>query len=134
MVTQSITIQLPEAVIERARRAADLLHRPLEEVLTETLSASLPNLSDAPAELQAELTLMTWLGDQELWNIAQAKMSPEEQNQLEELSHHQQNLSALEQEQLEKLRHVYGQITLKKARAYALLSLRAGKPLLSQPN
>ena len=44
----------------------------------------------------------------------------------------QRSLLPEEQAQLEELRREYGRITLRKARAYALLSLRGGKPLLFQ--
>jgi hypothetical protein len=43
----------------------------------------------------------------------------------------ERSLTPTEQSQLEDLRREYGRTTLLKARAYALLSLRGGKPLLS---
>ncbi len=132
MTTQTITLNLPVSVLRRAKKMAQTLQRPLEEVLTLTLSTTLPDVEDAPPEMQSELMRMTWLSDQELWAIAQNQMSDEEQAQLDDLS---QRLalggsSPDEQETVLALRQRYGQITLRKARAYALLSLRSGKPLL----
>jgi hypothetical protein len=97
-------------------------------------TATLPTLHDAPAEMQAELMRMTWLDSQELWRIAQGQMSAEAQEQLQQLIHlHEQRpLTVEEQAQLDALRQEYGRMTLLKARAYALLSLRGGAPLLSR--
>lgn len=133
MTTQTITLDLPISVLQRAKKVAQTLQRPLEEVLTLTLSTTLPDVEDAPPEMQAELMEMTWLSDQELWTIAQTRMSDEEQAQLDHLSkrHALGESTPVEQETLQALRQRYGQITLRKARAYALLSLRGGQPLLS---
>jgi len=109
---------------------SQLLQRPLEEVLTLTLSSALPDVEDAPPEMQTDLVEMTWLSDEALWTIAESQMSDEAQAQLADLSQ-RQDLVAHEQDILQSLRQQYGQITLRKARAYALLSLRGGKPLLS---
>ena len=102
-------------------------------MLTLTLSTTLPDVEDVPPEMQTELMRMTWLSDEELWTIAHNQISDEEQAQLDELS---QRLAPgegtpAEKDTLQDLRQRYGQITLGKARAYALLSLRGGTPLLS---
>ncbi len=133
MATQTITLDLPESVFQRAKKMAQTLHRPLEEVLTLTLSTTLPDVEDVPLEMQAELMRMTWLSDEELWSIAQSQMSDEDQVQLDTLSkrHVLGKGTPNEEETLLALRQHYGQITLCKARAYALLSLRAGKSLLA---
>ena len=76
---------------------------------------------------------MTWLNEGELWTIAQSQMSRAEQARLSDLSAQQTSraLTTDEEKQLEALRSEYGRITLRKARAYALLSLRSGRPLLA---
>ncbi len=56
-----------------------------------------------------------------------------EQAQLASLSERQGSLNQEEQQLLECLRERYGRITLRKARAFAVLSLRAGNPLLNEP-
>lgn len=130
---QDITLQLPETVLQRVRQAADSLHQPLDQVLAALISAALPDVTDAPAELQPELARMVWLGDAELWAIAQSQMTDEQQTQLRNLGDRQAQrlLTTEEQETLASLRQIYGQFTLRKARAYALLSLRGGRPLLA---
>ena len=114
---------------------AQVLQRSLEEVLTVTLTSNLLDVEDVPAEMQAELLQMTWLSDQELLNIAHAYLTEAEQAQLTALSERQAHVLTSQEEQraLQALRERYGQITLRKARALTLLSLRAGKPLLSGP-
>jgi len=133
MTTQTITLDLPTSILNRAQKMAQTLHRPLEEVLMLTLSATLPDVEDAPPDMQAELIEMTWFSDEELWSIANSQMSDEEQAQLDKLSQNQTlgKITSVEEKNLLTLRQLYGQITLRKARAYALLSLRGGRPLLS---
>jgi hypothetical protein len=129
-----ITLTLPEQTMAQAQQAAAALQRPVEEVLRDMLAAVLPAVHDAPAELQAELLRMTWLDTPELWRMARGQMSAEAQEQLQQFTHVQGHrlLTSEEQAQLDALRQQYGRITLLKARAYALLSLRGGEPLLRQ--
>ena len=91
-------------------------------------------MHDVPDDMQAELMRMTWLDSQELWRMARAQMSADAQAQLQQLTHlqGQRPLTPDEQAQLDALRQAYGRMTLLKARAYALLSLRGVAPLLSQ--
>ena len=129
METQTITLELPILIVEQVRKAADILGKPVNELFAQTISSSLPHLDDVPAELQTDLTRMTWLPDAELWRIAHTLMTDEAQNELRDLSM-KESLTTAEEQRLNELRNDYGRITLQKARAYALLSLRGGKPLL----
>lgn len=133
MTLQSVTLSLPDSLMQRAKTAADALHRPVEEVLTDMLAATLPDVADAPPETQADLAGMTWLSSQELWEVARSEMPTERQQRLQDLVDLQSErpLSLEEEEVLETLRREYGRIMLFKARAYALLSLRGGLPLLA---
>ena len=128
----NITLTLPEPVLRRATETAALLEQSLEEVLALVIEATLPDVSDAPFDLQRELLRMTWLPNEELWSIANSQMSDDEHAQLINLVEQQQEgaLATGETHKIEELRKAYGRITLRKARAYALLSLRSGYPLL----
>ncbi len=132
MSTQNITLDM--AVLEKANQMARILQRPLADIITQTLMNILPNVGDCPPGMQAELMQMTWSNDQALWQIAQSQMSEKEQARLQLLSTRQSSGTATpdEEQTLQILRKQYGQITLRKARAYALLSLRGGTPLLSE--
>lgn len=129
----TITLTLPDHTLAQVHQAAAILQRPVEEVLSDMLSAMLPPVGDAPDDLQVELTRMTWLDNEELWRFARDTMTSEAQVQMQQLIQLQgeRSLTPAEQRQLGNLRREYGRITLLKARAYALLSLRGGKPLLS---
>ena len=126
----TITLELPESLALRAGRAAQAMHRPVEEVITAMLDGVLPLLDDVPPDMQAELVEMTWLDDDALFAVADATMSDADQQRLADLSS-RDALAAGEQEELETLRDSYGKATLRKARALALLSVRSGKRLLA---
>ncbi len=126
----TITLELPESLALRAGRAAQTMHRPVEEVITAMLDGVLPSLDDVPADMQADLVEMTWLDDDALLSLADAKLSGEDQRRLVDLSG-RDGLAAAEQEELHALRDSYGKVTLRKARALALLSVRSGKRLLA---
>jgi hypothetical protein len=130
----TITLTLPEQTMEQAQQAAAALQRPVEEVLSDLLASVLPTMQDVPDDMQAELVRMTWLESQELWRIAREQMSAASQEQLQQLTHlqGQRPLTLDEQAQLDALRQDYGRLTLLKARAYVLLGLRGGEPLLSR--
>jgi hypothetical protein len=123
----TVTLNLPEPILQRANKAAAVLHRSLEEVLAATLASALPDVEDAPDDMQAELLQMTWLDDRELLNIAHGQMPEHEQTQLANLGKRMDRLTDQEWQALQALREGYGRITLRKARAYALLGLRGGK-------
>ncbi len=126
----TVTLNLPEPILQRANKAAAVLHRSLEEVLAATLASALPDVEDVPDDMQAELLQMTWLDDRELLNISHGQMPDHEQTQLATLGKRMDRLTDQERQALQALRESYGRITLRKARAYALLSLRSGKELL----
>ena len=132
MPVERVILDLPEPVLRRARYAAQAVQRPLEEVLTATLTAALPEVEGAPPDMQEELARMTWLDDLALWAIARSSMPGQRQERLTYLAELQiqRPLSQDESNHLESLRQEYGRVTLRKARAYALLSLRGGVSLL----
>jgi hypothetical protein len=89
-----------------------------------------PSLDDVPEDMRAELVEMTWWEDARLMEAADATMPEEEQARMVELSADEPSSPAAQKE-LEALRTAYGQITLRKERATAMLSIRSGKRLLA---
>ncbi len=83
--------------------------------------------------MQEELARMTWLDEQTLWSIAQSSLPARKQEHLAYLAElqTQRALTAEEIADLENLRQEYSRVTLRKARAYALLSMSGGRPLLA---
>lgn len=134
MSIQTITLSLSDSVMSRAKLAARVLQLPLEEMLADVLEAALPAVADAPIEMQTDLARMTWLDDQALWTIARSEMSSEQQERLHNLTVLQQQrvLNGEEERVMDDLRREYGSTTMRKARAFALLSLRSGRPLLAE--
>ncbi len=126
----TITLNLPDSLAERAGGAARAMHRPLEEVITAMLEGVLPSLDDVPEDMQAELVEMTWWDDARLMEASDATMPDVRQRRMAQLSA-KDGPSDLEREALERLRREYGRVTLRKARALALLSIRSGKRLLA---
>ena len=126
----TITINLPDALAERVGGVARAVRRPVEEVLTAMLDRVAPSLDDVPEDMRAELVEMTWWEDARLMEAADATMPEEEQARMVELSADEPSSPAAQKE-LEALRTAYGQITLRKERATAMLSIRSGKRLLA---
>jgi hypothetical protein len=126
MTIQTVTLSMPEAVYQRAKRAAEVLRRPIEEVIVETLSVVLPPLDDVPPETAQELSAMGDLADDKLWAVARGVMAAKKQARLRALSAAQRNrsLRRVEVRELDELRREYGRVTLRKAQAYALLRER----------
>ena len=61
-VTETLTIRLPVQAANRLRRIAEIAHRPIDDVVAETLQSTLPPLlDDLPVAFQADLTkLEAW--------------------------------------------------------------------------
>jgi hypothetical protein len=127
----SVTIELPEALAQRADHAARVMRRPVPEVLTALLEGALPALDDVPVQMRTELIEMTWSSDHDLEAITHLTLSHRDQARLVELSAPVHPLSPKDHQELQRLRERYGEITLRKARAFALLSIRSGKKLLN---
>jgi len=130
MTLQTITLQVPDSVYRRARRAAEAMQRPTEEMLVDTINATLPPLDDVPTEMASELAAMALLSDEVLENIASATMPQRRQQQLHELLDAQgrSELDRGGQRQLAELMAEYGRTMLRRAHAVALLTQR-GRPV-----
>lgn len=107
------------------------MDRPIEEVITAVLEGALPSLEDAPEDMRAELAGMAWWDDAALMDAADATIPESQQQRMAKLGG-KAPLSDSEAEEIEQLRFDYGKVTLRKARALALLSVRSGKRLLTR--
>ncbi len=126
----TITLNLPDSLAQRAGGAARAMHRPLEEVITAMLEGVLPPLDDVPEDMRTELVEMTWWDDARLMEAADATVPAAQQQRLAQLSA-TDGASDSEVKESDGLRREYGRVTLRKARALALLSVRSGKRLLA---
>lgn len=127
MTIQTITLNLPDELYQRAKHAAEALKRPMEEVIIETLGAVWPPLDDVPPEMVGKLSQMSVMSNGELWQAARSAMTVEQQQRLEALNDNQQREGKLlpeERAEQEALLKRYGEIMLTRAHAALLLKQR----------
>lgn len=130
MTLQAVTLHLPEPVYQRAKHAAEVLQRPVEDLIVDTLTSTLPVLDDVPTEMVSEIAAMSHLSDEALQGLATSTLRPERQTSLSELLDQQGRgeLDEAEQRELAVLMAEYGRLMLRRAKAVALLLAR-GKPV-----
>ncbi len=130
MSVQTVTLSIPESIYQRARQAAEVLQRPLEDVIVDTLATTLPTLDDVPAEVAPELAAMAHLSDEALQGLANNAMAEERQELLDHLLDEQGRgeLDEAGQRELAALMAEYGRAMLRRAKAVALLIAR-GRPV-----
>jgi len=77
-MSQTLSINLPDQLLERLNRMARATHRPVEDLVVSTLNESMPRPpSDLPAEIRDELLALETLSDEELVGVAQASLRAE---------------------------------------------------------
>jgi len=127
MTVQTVTLQLPEELLQRFRDAAKTMNQPLEAILYQTIQHNLPpSLADLPSELQGELTPLLTMNDQALWALAQKALPRKawKRHQVLLAQAEQGPLSSDEQEELINLRSLTDQFVLKRSYALAVLKWR----------
>jgi hypothetical protein len=127
MSGRTITVTLPEVLYERVKITAEASARSVEEVCTQSIALSLPELEgDLPSAVRAELAVLPLLSDAELEHIAYGRMREEDQTQLEMLAEvqKQRSLTAAEETLLAQLLEEAQHLMLRKAEAYRLLARR----------
>ncbi len=135
-MAQTVTLQLPEAIYERIKRTAEAANCLLEDVLLKTIESALPpSVEDLPLEYQREFMEMESLSDEELWKVAESKMSSARQRWYSRLLRKNQagTLKDIEKQQLADLGAEARKLTLRKAHAYAVLKWRGHRiPTLAE--
>lgn len=126
VTTQTVTLQLPESIYERVQRTAQMLQRPVEEFLLDTVTTALPLLDDLPPELVEDMAALALLNDKALWRVAQSTLSKAAQKRLDWLLDQQgrRELAPAEQQELDQLLHEYERVVLTRAQAAVLLKQR----------
>ncbi len=126
MTTQSVTLYLPDGIYRRVRQTAQVLQRPLEELLLDAVTTALPLLDDLPPELADDIAALALLNDAALWRIARSTMPPSNQKQLDLLldEKSQGALTARGQQELDQLLSEYERMVLARAQAALLLQQR----------
>ncbi|MEW5987250.1 MAG: hypothetical protein AB1791_11490 [Chloroflexota bacterium] len=123
---QSLTVEVPEPLVRRLRRIAEITHRSVEDVLTTTVNAALPPAHDLPADLADEVAALTFFNDEALWAAAESSLTPAQQRRLNQLSHAggSRPLTRVELAEMAYLIELYDRSVVMRARALAVLAQR----------
>ncbi|HEV3263637.1 MAG TPA: hypothetical protein VG013_42775 [Gemmataceae bacterium] len=121
-----LTLELPEDIYERVRRAAKGMKQPVEKALVNIVRAATPSLEKVPREYRAELEAMEDLGDEELWKVSASRLAPAKQRRLANLLDKNQRgeLTDRERQALTRLRADADRLMLQRSYAYLLLKYR----------
>lgn len=127
---ETVTLTLPDTVLEPLKRTAQAVHQPIEQLLVAALESSLPPMEGLPDDVIEDLTALETLDNEALALVMRETVPSETQAVLSELLERQQrdSLTASEQEQLASLQQEADLVMLRKARAAVLLRFR-GKRL-----
>jgi len=82
-MTVAVTLDLPESVIEKAKRFSGATQQTFEEVLADVLEIMLPMLEDTPDSLL--YPPVSRLADAEVLHLAEAKMDTTQNQRLSAL-------------------------------------------------
>lgn len=131
MVTQTLTLRLPEPTLRYLQQIATATQRPLEQVVQQSIEGNLPpSVATAPANMQAELLAMQMLPLEALQRIARSQVPVEQQVRHLALleSNSAGDLSPAERAELLTLRETADRLMLRKAYAWAILRWQ-GQPV-----
>lgn len=86
MVTQEVTISLPESLYLRLQPVAQGTQQSLAEVVLRAVQmGSPPSWEEAPAEYQVELAALDRLDDEVLWRLARSNQLAQDTTRYQEL-------------------------------------------------
>jgi len=82
-MTETVTLQIPEALYQRLAIAAEATQRSLEDIILQALQiGSPPTWKDVPEEFQTDLASLDRLDDDSLWQIARSQKTQLEMENL----------------------------------------------------
>lgn len=120
------TVTLPDAIYDYLRRAAEKLHRPVDDVLSEAVIAVAPVLENGDKQMCSAFAQLAYLNDAALFQAARSTMTIGQRERLEELNDKQQRELLFEEEhaEAEALTQLYLDTILIRAQAAGLLKFR----------
>ena len=127
VTTQTLTLSLPETVVQYLREVAAATQQPLEQVARQSLEGNLPPpVSNAPPETQRELLALQTLPLADLKRVASSQIPPAQQaRHLTLLEKNSDGALTLEEQgELMELRTQADRLMLTKAYAWAVLRWR----------
>jgi hypothetical protein len=138
MITQQVTIELPEPIFRQLVRIAEATHQPVEALVTQSVISNLPPFTEnAPTDIQPELLRMQTVDKDELKAIAYAQVEPSDRERHVNLlkKNEEDLLTAEEKQELAALRLAADHLMLRKAYAWSILRWRGHRipPLQDLP-
>jgi hypothetical protein len=121
------SVEISPALYQRLKRVAQLTQQPVDELVRRTLEAGVPPLpEDLPEAMHADLLALESLNDDELWQVAQSRLSDEDIARRDDLLERNSagTITAAERQALAKLRQAADGLMLRKAYATVLLKWR----------
>ncbi len=134
-MSQTITLTLPDDVLQPVQRVAQATQQLVEELLVTALQAVLPALEGLPPDVMQHLVALESLDDQTLWRVMLETVPLNQQQRLHDLLLRNQAgiLTDAEREQLVLLQQQADLVMLRKARAAVLLRFRGKRvPTLAE--
>jgi hypothetical protein len=132
---QTITLTLPDNVLQPVQRVAQATQQSVEELLVTALQAALPTLEGLPPDLIQHLVALESLDDQALWRVMLETVPLDQQHRLHDLLKRNQASvhTESEHEQLAVLQQQADLVMLRKTRAAVLLRFRGKRvPTLAE--
>ena len=125
-MTLTVTLDLPENLVQELENDAQKQHRSIADVLSELVVQNWQSSPKLPDNVEAELAAMSSLSDEALWLLARSTMSNAEQEQLAILNQEAKGRTLERDEEafLEKLLHQYDRTMIRRAQAASLLQER----------
>lgn len=127
MTVEAINLQLPPAIYQRLVEVAEASHRPLTEVVIQSIRMGLPpTLDHVPVRFRDDLKTLHELSDDLLWAVADRDLADDKAAHYEQLllKNQQGPLTEQEQHALDILREEADLLMLRRAYAAALLKWR----------
>ena len=130
MSEQMATIEIPGNLFQLLKQKADFMHRPVEDLVIQTLAIATLPVTDLPPELAVELDAMLHYSDDALWAATKPSISATERARLEQLNMlvGERPLSETEKSEQTQLLKAWQRSLARRARTFAILKLR-GHPL-----
>jgi plasmid stability protein len=137
MTTQIVTLALPQSLYQKLKARAEQTHRSVEDEALDVLTTSVPIVDELSIDLEAAISPLSLLDDEELWRAARSSFSVEAAQQLEELNlkRQREGLTEAEAQIAAALVRQYERAMLVRAQAAALLKQRSYdvSSLISKP-
>ncbi|MEZ4662140.1 MAG: hypothetical protein R2911_31710 [Caldilineaceae bacterium] len=125
-MTLTVTLDLPENLVQELENDAQKQQRSIADVLSELVVQNWQSSPKLPDNVEAELAAMSSLSDEALWLLARSTMSKDEQEQLAILNQEAKGRTLEREEEalLERLLHQYDGTMIRRAQAASLLQDR----------